>query len=170
MNFAERLRPAFRRHTVGDQTTVGRDCCMKRTTIIGVLTGLVFASGAGTVALARDTSLHVSLSNTKPSQGQTVTATLSNGKQGVDYVCILTTFKKGVKLSAGDSNTNSAVLNRHVNSNGVAKCQQVFLSFTSPNGHHCPPTHKDKKHGWKCGVAFADPKHRSHWNVGLFHF
>jgi hypothetical protein len=142
---------------------------MKKTAIVGALTGLVFASASG-VALARDTSLHVSVSPKTPSQGETVTATLTGGKKSVGYVCILTTFKKGVKLTAGDSNTNSAVLNIHPNSNGKAKCQQVFLSFTSPNGHSCPPTHKDKKHGWKCGVAFADPKHRSHWNVGLFHF
>jgi hypothetical protein len=149
---------------------------MKKTAILGAATGLVLASGVSTLALAapqlpaRDTSLHVSVSPLKPSQGETVKAKLTNGKQGVDYVCILTTFKKGVQLTAGDSNTNSAVLNRRVNDNGVAKCQQVFLKFTSPNGHSCPPTKKDKNHGWKCGVAFADPKHRSHWNVGLFNF
>jgi hypothetical protein len=149
---------------------------MKKTAILGGLTGLVLAGGVSTVALAapnlpaRDTSLHVSVSPLKPSQGQTVNATLTNGRKSVGYVCILTTYKKGVKLSAGDSNVNSAVLNIHPNNKGVAKCQQVFLSFKSPNGHSCPPTHKDKRHGWKCGVAFADPKHRSHWNVGLFKF
>jgi hypothetical protein len=143
---------------------------MKKTAIVGVVTGLVLAGGAGTLALAQDTSLHVTVSPTKPAQGQTVNAKMTGGKKSVGYVCILTTYKKGVKLSAGDSNVNSAVLNVHPNKKGVAKCQQVFLSFKSPNGHSCPPTHKDKTHGWKCGVAFADPNHRSHWNVGLFTF
>jgi len=149
---------------------------MKKTAILGAATGLVLAGGVSTLALAapslpaRDTSLHVTVSPLKPSQGQTVTAKLSNGRPKVGYVCILTTYKKGVTLTAGDSNTNSAVLNIHPNKKGNAKCDQLFLNFKSPNGHSCPPTHKDKKHGWKCGVAFADPKHRSHWNVGLFHF
>jgi len=117
-----------------------------------------------------DNSLHVTVSPLKPAQGQTVNAKLRGGNPKVGYVCILTTYKAGVKLSAGDSNTNSAVLNIHPNKYGVAKCQQVFLKFKSPHGHSCPPTRKDKANGWKCGVAFADPNHRTHWNVGLFHF
>jgi len=149
---------------------------MKKTTIVGVVTGLFLAGGAGSLALAAphvaavDSTLHVTVSPLKPAQGQTVTAKLTGGNPKVGYVCILTTYKAGVKLSAGDANTNSAVLNVHPNRKGVAKCQQVFLKFKSPNGHSCPPTRSDKAHGWKCGVAFADPNHRTHYNVGLFQF
>jgi hypothetical protein len=149
---------------------------MKKTALVGAVAGLVLAGGAGSLALAAphvasiDSTLHVTVSPRTPAQGETVTAKMTGGKKKVGYVCILTTYKQGVKLTADDSNVNSAVLNIHPNKNDVAKCQQVFLKFTSPHGHSCPPTHKDKKHGWKCGVAFADPNHRSHWNVGLFKF
>jgi hypothetical protein len=150
---------------------------MKKTAIVAGVASLCLAGTAGGAAIATTHhtpaitrgGLTVKVSPTRPSPGQSVKATLTGARKGVGYVCIEGTFKKGVKLSASDGYTPSAVLNIKAH-HGKASCNQVYLPFTTPSGHHCPPTKKDKKAGWGCGVAFADPKHRTHYSYALYKF
>lgn len=155
---------------------------MKKTAIVGAVASLCLAGTAGGSALgtthhpAGKHTLKITLSNYHPAQGQTVKATMVHASKTVKYVCLLTTYKKGVALSTGDSFVTSASLNHKANKKGKVKCTQVFIKGTTPNGHHCPPSKKDKHTGWKCGIAIADPAAQGNahegknYAVGLFKF
>ncbi|MBV9870633.1 MAG: hypothetical protein JO214_08420, partial [Frankiaceae bacterium] len=135
---------------------------MNKKAIVGAAASLCLVGTAGTSALAvahhpaAKGKLSVSLSNYKPKSGDTVKGTLHHAKKGIDYVCLQTTYKKGVALSVGDSYVGSASTG-HKAHKGKVHCKVTFVKGPTPNGHNCPPTHKDKKHGWKCGFAIADP-------------
>ncbi|HTR70115.1 MAG TPA: hypothetical protein VMH41_07785, partial [Mycobacteriales bacterium] len=135
---------------------------MKKSVVaVGTALTMALAGAAAPAALAQGHTPHakasaglkVSVSPSKPKSGDTVHATLSGGKKGVNYVCVFTTFKKGTSLGASDAYTNSAQTNIKAK-HGKAHCSFVFLPFKVPAGHSCPPSKADKKKGWKCGVAF----------------
>lgn len=155
---------------------------MKKTAIVAAAASLCLAGTASTAALATahhpaaKHTLKVKLSNYKPKAGDNVTATMAHANKKVGYVCLLTTYKKGVALSASDSFTSTASLNHKPNSKGTVTCSETFIPGTTPHGHSCPPTKKDKKKGWKCGIAVADPAAQGNahegknYAVGVFKF
>jgi hypothetical protein len=59
------------------------------------------------------------------------------------------------------------------NSKGKGSCQLAFSPFHKTiNGknHSCPPSKKDKKAGWGCGMAVAVPAHRTEYKIAHFTF
>jgi hypothetical protein len=155
---------------------------MKKMAIVGAAASLCLVGTAGTSALATahhqpaaKHKLHITLSNYKPKSGDKVKATLHNAKNGVQYACLFTTYKKGVKLSIPDSFVTTATQN-HTGKNGKAHCTLTFQTGTTVNGHSCPPSKKDKKAGWKCGFVMADPNAQGNpqvnknYSVALFKF
>jgi hypothetical protein len=148
---------------------------MKKTAIVGVAASLCLLGSGTALATAHHPAEKkhylktVKLSTYKPASGQTVKGTASPANPKGNYVCIFSAYKPGAKLSASDSNTSSVQLNLKVK-HGKVSCSNVFLPFTTPSGHHCPPSKADKKAGWSCGLAFADQDNRTDYKVGVFKF
>lgn len=155
---------------------------MKKSVVaVGTALTMALAGAAAPAALAQGHTPHakaakpkVTVSPSKPKVNDTVTAHGSGFAKNQSLVCLLSLYKKGVKLTSSAADLNTANTDLKSNSKGKVTCQQIFIKFTG-NGkyskYHCPPTKKNRKQGWTCGVAIAQAKRgTTEYAVGAFKF
>jgi hypothetical protein len=106
--------------------------------------------------------IKVTLSPTKPKNGQAVAVTGTGGPKNSPYNCVEALMHKG--YTPGGAQAYLPTLRNPVaNSKGKVVCHSKFGAFSAKARgatRHCPPTKADKKAGWGCGfiLATADNK------------
>lgn len=109
---------------------------------------------------ARVTQLTTTVTpNTGVTKGTAIKAVAKGAPAGTEFVCVLSvvSIKDGKTLTASNLSSLAAA---KANKNGKAVCKQTYNPWEAEDEEgtlrHCPTTKKDKKAGFKCGVALAD--------------
>jgi hypothetical protein len=141
---------------------------MKKTALAISVAGAIGITGAVVPLASATAGLHASVDNTHPKVGDTVKLTYSGARKNeTTYVCIYTLTPPSGKLGKNDSNPSNFTFETS-NAKGRGSCQLAFVKFTNTikgTNHSCPPTKKDRRHGWGCGMAIADSAHRTEYKV-----
>lgn len=131
------------------------------------VTAALSASLAG-AALAQDdaaarrapTELKTTVTpNTGVTKGTVIKAVAKGAPAGTEFVCVLSviSMKGGKTLTASNLSSLAAAKTKK---SGKAVCKQTYNPWSAEDEEgkvrHCPTTKKDKKAGFKCGVALAD--------------
>lgn len=119
----------------------------------------VAASGSGAEEAALRTT--VFKTTVTPSAGvgpgTVLTATGTGAEKSTNYYCVLSVVSEKKDLTASNTMTLKQVTSTK---KGKVTCKQTFQPFTAEdeNGteRHCPTTKKDRRAGFRCGVALAD--------------
>jgi hypothetical protein len=141
---------------------------MRKTALaIGLAGAMTLTGGVAEIASAT-AGLHAKVDNTHPKVGDTVKLKYKGARKNEStYVCIYTLTAPSGKLGKKDSNPSNFTFETS-NSKGKGSCSLAFVKFTNTikgKNHSCPPTKKDKRKGWGCGMAIADSAHRTEYKV-----
>ena len=116
------------------------------------------APGSGAEEARRTTVFKTTVTpSTGVDPGTALTATGPAAEKSTKYYCVLSVVSEKKDLTASNTMTLKQVTSTK---KGKVTCKQTFQPFTADdeNGteRHCPTTKKDRRAGFRCGVALAD--------------
>jgi hypothetical protein len=110
-------------------------------------------AGTGHHAVPATKQFKSTLSTHSPKPGQKITLIGHGAKKSTQYQCVFVVLK-------GSAYTIGPIKPVKSNKSGKVKCTVTYkpytaVSLTGGKSHHCPLSKKDKKAGYKCGLAVS---------------